>query len=161
MALSSKLHTCHCRGLINIRNHVDPKCLLHSHFAAFHMPNNISIDRPGRNYNTDKNSPQTYKQANLHQPTGHFDMLMGLQDINQFKNLIEVRINVYDYDGRNLFPLKMSKFVSMFTLDLLLLYEVDCWHYLLITILVKVVCQLRNTKFRFAFHIFRNCFLLV
>ena len=53
------------------------------------MHNNISLDRPGRNYNTDKTSPETYKQANLHQPTGHFDMPMGLEDINQFENLNE------------------------------------------------------------------------
>ena len=45
-------------------------------------------------------------------------------------------------------------------MDLLLLYEADCYHYVLITNLVKVVCQLRNTKFRFAFHICRNCFWL-
>ena len=45
-------------------------------------------------------------------------------------------------------------------MDLLLLYEADCYHYVLITNLVKVVCQLRNTKFRFAFHICLNCFWL-
>ena len=54
----------------------------------------------------------------------------------------------------------MWKFVSNFTMDLLLLYEADCYRYLLITNLVKVVCQLRNTKFRFAFHICRKCFWL-
>ena len=116
------------------------------------MHNNISLDRPGRKYNTDKTSSETYKQANLHQPTGHFDMPMGLEDINQFENLNEVRIN--------LFPLRLSKFVSNFTMDLLLLYEADCHHYVLITNLVKVVCQLRNAKFRFAFHICRKCFWL-
>ena len=87
-------------------------------------------------------------------------MPMGLEDINQFENLNEVRINVCGYDGEDLFPLRESKFVSNFTMDLLLLYEADCYHYVLITNLVKVVCQLRNTKFRFAFHICRNCFWL-
>ena len=124
------------------------------------MHNTISLDRPGRNYNTDKTSPETYKQVNHHQPTGHFDMPMGLEDINQFKNLDEIRINVFGYDGRGLFPLRVSKFFSNFTMDLLLLYEADCYHYVLITNLVKVVCQLRNTKFRFAFHNSRNCFWL-
>ena len=42
-------------------------------------------------------------------------------------------------------------------MDLLFLYEADSYHYVMITNLVKVVCQLRNTKFRFAFHICRNC----
>ena len=85
-------------------------------------------------------------------------MPMGLEDINQFKNLNEIRINVYGYDGRDLFPHRVSKFVSNFTMDLLFLCEADFDHFVLITNLVKVVCQLRNTKFRFAFHICPNCF---
>ena len=78
----------------------------------------------------------------------------------QFRDLNEVRINVFGYDGGDLFPLRVSKFVSNFTMDLLLLYEADCYHYVLITNLVKVICQLRNTKFPFAFPICRNCFWL-
>ena len=85
---------------------------------------------------------------------------MGLEDINQFQNLNVVRIKVSGYDGEDLFPLRVSKFVSNFEMDLLFLYEADCHHYVLITNLVKVVSQLRNTKFRFSFHIYRNCFLL-
>ena len=87
-------------------------------------------------------------------------MPMGLEDINQFENLNEARINVFGYDGRDLFPFKVSKFDSNFTMDLLLLYEADCYQYVLITNLVKVVCQLRNTKIRFAFRICRICFWL-
>ena len=87
-------------------------------------------------------------------------MPMGLEDINQFKNLNEVRINVFGYDGRDIFPLRVSKFLSNFTMDLLVSYETDCCHYVLITNLFKVVCRLRNTKFRFAFHISRNFFWL-
>ena len=158
LALPLKLKN--CRGLLNIRNHEDANCFLYCYTAAYHMHNNISLDRPGRNYNTDKTSPETYKQANLHQPTGHFDMPMELEDINQFENIKEVRINVFGYDDRNLFPLRLSKFVSNFAIDLLLLYAADCYHYVLITNLVKVFCQLRNTKFRFASHICRNCFWL-
>ena len=140
IALPTKLQN--CRGLLNIRNHEDANCFLYCYIAAYHMHNNISLYRPGRNYNIDKTSPQTYKQANLHQPTGHFDKPMGLEDINQFENLNEIRINVFGYDGRDLFPLRVSKFVSNFTMDLLLLYEADCYLYVLITNLVKVVCQL-------------------
>ena len=92
------------------------------------MHNNISLDRSEWNYNKEKISPETYKQANLHQPTGHFDMPMGLEDINQFENVNEVRINVFRYDGRDLFQFRLSKFVSNFTMDVLLLYEADCYH---------------------------------
>ena len=132
--------------------------LFYCYIAAYHMHNIISLDRPGRNYNTGKISPDSYKQAILHQPTGHFDMPMGLEDINQFENFNDVRINIFGYDGGEFFPLRVPKFVSNLTMELLFLYEADCYHYVLITNLVKVVCQLRNTKFRFAFHIYRNCF---
>ena len=114
------------------------------------MHNNNSLDQPGRNYHTDKPSSDTYRQVNPHQPTGHFEMPMGLDDINHFENLNEVRIKVFGYDGRDLFPLRVSKSVSNFTMGLLLLYEADCYHYVLITKLVKVVSQLRNTKFIYA-----------
>ena len=93
-------------GLLNIRNHEDANCFFYCYIAAYHMHNNIGSDRPGRNYNTDKSSPETYKQANLHQTIWHFGMPMGLQDIKnlkEIKNLNEVRINVFGYDGRDLF----------------------------------------------------------
>ena len=52
IALPSKFQN--CRGLLNIRNHEDGNCFLYCYIAAYHMHNNISLDRPGRNYNTDK-----------------------------------------------------------------------------------------------------------
>ena len=97
------------------------------------MYNNISLDRPGGNYSTAKTTPETYKQANPHLPTGDFGMPMGLEDINHFKNPNEGRINVFGYNGRDLFPLRVSKIVSNFKMDLLLLNEADCYHYVLIT----------------------------
>ena len=122
--------------------------------------NNISLGQTARNYFIVKTSPKTYQQANLHQPSGHFDIPMGLEDINHFKNLNEVRINVFGYNGTVFFPLRVSEFVSNFTMDLLLLYEADCYHYVYISNLVKVICLLQNTEFRLAFHIYRNCFWL-
>ena len=74
------------------------------------MHSNISLDQPGRNNITDKTSPENYKEVNRHQPSGRFDIPMGLEDIN------EVRINVFCYDGRDIFPLRVSKFVSNFTI---------------------------------------------
>ena len=81
IALPSKLQN--CRGLPYIRNHEDANCLFCCYIAAYDMHNNISLDRPGRNCNTDKTSPETYKQANHHQPTGHFDTPLRLEEINQ------------------------------------------------------------------------------
>ena len=87
-------------------------------------------------------------------------MTIGLQDLNQFENLNELRIDVFGYDCRDLFPLRVTKFVSNVIMDLLLSYEADCYHYVLTTNLVKVVCQFWYIKFPFAFHICRNCFCL-
>ena len=103
IALTSKIQNCH--DLLNIRNHEDANCFFYCYFAAYHMHNNFSLDLPRRSYNTDKTSPETYKQANLHQITGHFDMPMGLEHINLFENLNEVQINFFGYDCRDLFPL--------------------------------------------------------
>ena len=75
IAIPSKLQN--CRGLLNIRNHEDANCFLYCYINAYHMHNNISLDGPGRNYNTDRNSSEDYKPANFHQPTGHFDMPWG------------------------------------------------------------------------------------
>ena len=45
-------------------------------------------------------------------------------------------------------------------MDLLLLYDADIYHYVLITDLVKVVCKVRDLKLRFGYRICRNCFWL-
>ena len=81
IALPSKLQNCH--GLSNIRNHEHASCFLYCSNAAYDMHNNNRLDRPRTNCSRDENSPETYKQANLHQPTGHFDMPLRLEDINQ------------------------------------------------------------------------------
>ena len=61
------------------------------------MHYNISLDRPGRNYNTDKTSHETNKQVKP----------MELEEINQFENLNEVRIKVFGHDGRYFLPIKL------------------------------------------------------
>ena len=52
IALPSKLQN--CRGLLNIRNNEDTNCVIYCNIAAYQMHNNISLDRPGRIYNTVK-----------------------------------------------------------------------------------------------------------
>ena len=86
-------------------------------------------------------------------------MPMGVEDIKQFESLNEIRLNVFGYDGRDLFPLSMLKLFSTSTMDLLLLYKADYSNYVLITNMVEVVCQ-RNTKISIAIHLFRILFRL-
>ena len=107
-----------------------------------------------------KTSSATYQQQNIHQPVGEFEMPMGFEQMKAFETLNDVATNVFGYDKGQLYPLRVSIFESDFVMDLLLLYDADIYHYVLITDLVKVVCKVRDLKFRFGYRICRNCFWL-
>ena len=85
-------------------------------------------------------------------------MLMGFADIPQFEALKNVQVNVFGYDNGQFFPLKSLSYSSDFVVDLLLLYDCDRHHYVLITNLVQVVCYVRGLDYRFSYNICRNCF---
>ena len=82
-----------CRGLLNIRNHNDQNCFKHCYIAAYHLHNNISLERYGRDSNTEKTSLDTY--SNLDQPLGDFEMPMGFDDMKEFESLNNVESNVW------------------------------------------------------------------
>ena len=149
-----------CRGLLNIRNHEDANCFNYCFVAAYHAHHGISLDRDDRNYHIDKTSPATYQQENIHQPVGEFEMPMGFEQMKAFETLTDVAINVFGYDKGQIYPLRVSSFESDFVMDLLLLYDADIYHYVLINDLVKVVCKVRDLKFRFGYRICRNSFWL-
>ena len=158
LALPHKL--ANCRGLLNIRNQDDANCFNYCFVAAYHAHHGISLDRDDRNYHIDKTTPATYQQQNIHQPVGEFEMPMGFEQMKAFETLNDVAINVFGYDKGQLYPLRVSSFESDFVMDLLLLYDADIYHYVLISDLVKVVCKVRDLKFRFGYRICRNCFWL-
>ena len=85
---------------------------------------------------------------------------MGFEQIKALETLNDVAINVFGYDKGHLYPLRVSSFGSDFVMDLLLLHDADIFHNVLITGLVKVVCKVRDLKFRFGCRISRNCFWL-
>ena len=148
IAFPSKI--ANCRGFLNVRNHEDQDCFRYCFVAAYHMYHQISLDRIDRNCQTDKASPTTYNQPGLHQPLGDFTMPMGFAEILQFERLNNVQVNVFGYDNGQFFPLKISSYSSDFVMDLLLLYDCDRHHYVLITNLVKVVCYVRGLDYRFS-----------
>ena len=154
LALPHKL--ANCRGLLNTRNNDDANCFNFRFVAAYHAHHGISLDRDDRNYLIDKTSPATYQQQNIHQPVGEFEMPMGFEKMKAFETLNDVAINVFGYDKGQLCPLRVSSLESDFVMDLLLLYDDDI--YALITDLVKVVCKVRDLKFRFGYRICGNCF---
>ena len=84
-------------------------------------------------------------------------MPVGFEDILEFEKPNDVQVNVFGYDNRQLYPLKVSPYESEFVMDLL--YDDDHHHYVLITHLVKVVCYVRRNDFGFGFcyRTYRNC----
>ena len=87
-------------------------------------------------------------------------MPMGFVQMKAFETLNDVAINVFGYEKRQLYPLRVSSFESDFAMDLLLLHDADIYNYVLITDLVKVVCNVGDLKFRFGYRICHNCFWL-
>ena len=57
IALPSKLHN-YC-VLLNTRIHEDANCFFYCYFAQYQMHINLSLDRPGRDYNRGKIFPET------------------------------------------------------------------------------------------------------
>ena len=149
-----------CRGLLNIRNHDEANCFNYCFVAAYHTHHGISLDRDDRNYHIDETSPATYQHENIHQPVGEFEMPIRFEQMKAFETLNDVAINVFGYDKGQLYHLRVSSFESDFVMDLILLYDADIYHYVLITDLVKVVCKVRDLKFLFGYRICRNCFWL-
>ena len=134
IALPKKI--ANCRGLLNIGNHDNQQCFRYCYVAAYHLHQRISLDRVNQNYQTTKTFPNTYNQLGIHQPLGEFDMLMGFEIILEFEKLNDVQVNVFGYDNGHFFSLKSLSYEFEFVLDLLLLYDGDHHHYVLITDLV-------------------------
>ena len=85
-------------------------------------------------------------------------MPMGFEDIPEFRKLNDVQVNVFGYDNGQLLPLKISSYESELLIELLLLYDDDHYHYLLITHLLKVVSYVRRIDFRYCYRTSRKCF---
>ena len=83
---------------------------------------------------------------------------MGFEQLKAFENLNDVTISFFVYEKGQLHPLRVSSFESDFVMDLLLPYDAEIYHYVLITDLAKVVCKVRDLKFRFGYPFCRNCF---
>ena len=88
-------------------------------------------------------------------------MPMGFNDIDKFETLNDVEVNVFGFENRDLFPMRVSKrTTSELSLDLLLLYENDKNHYVLIKDLCRLFCFIKNIKFKSTLHLCRNCLYL-
>ena len=97
----------------------------------------------------------------LLQPAGEFAMPIGFNDIDKVKLLNDVEVNVFGPENRDLFPVRVfEKSTSSLTLDILLLYESDKHHYILIWELTRSFCFIKNKNFTSSLNLCRNCLYL-
>ena len=85
---------------------------------------------------------------------------MSFRDIPEFERLNKVRVNVFLYEKGDLVPMLISKNESedTFSMDLLLLFEPGKHHFVLITNLLRFICEIKSYKFRTFMRLCRNCF---
>ena len=156
IALPSELQG--IRSLLNIRNHLDNKCFLYCFTAAYHLYYGPPLETDTWRTVT---SPPLYSSNNpaAHQPLGNFDMPMGFKDMVAFEDLNQVQVNVFKYEKKQLFPLRLSKKSEFeFVVDLLLLQENSVYHYVLIKNLLNVVNHVKQRRPQSDDVICRNCF---
>ena len=106
LALPSELQG--VRSLLNIRNHLDNKCFLYCFTAAYHLFYGPPLQTGSWRTVT---SPPLYSSNNppAHQAIGDFDMPMGFKEMPKFEILNNVQVNVFRYENKQLFPLRLSK----------------------------------------------------
>ena len=154
-------HLQKCNSLLNIRNHTDNNCFFYSFVAASYLKSNNFEVEEGPNDSLKLTSPEFYQNMSLLQPASEFTMPMGFNDIDKFETLNDVQVNVFGFEKRDLFPMRVSKrTTSQLSLDMLLLYENEKHHYVLIKDLCRLFCFIKNIKFRSPLHLCRNCLYL-
>ena len=76
-----------------------------------------------------------------------------------FETLNNVQVNVFRYENKQLFPLRLSKTYDFeFTLDLLLLQDDQIYHYVFITNILSLVNHIKQMRPRSDDKLCRNCF---
>ena len=156
LALPSELQG--VRSLLNIRNHLDNKCFLYCFTAAYHLFYGPPLQTDTWRTVT---SPPLYSSNNpsAHQAIGDFDMPMGFKDMANFEILNNVQVNVFRYENKQPFPLRLSKNYDFeFTLDVLLLQDDQIYHYVFITNILSLVNHIKQRRPRSDDKLCRNCF---
>ena len=145
------------RSLLNIRNHLDIKCFLYCFTAAHHLFYGPPLQTDTWRTVT---SPPLYSSYNpsAHQAIGDFDKPMGFKDRAKFE-ILNVQVNVFRYENKQLFPLCLSKNYDFeFTLDLLLLQDDQIYHYVFITNILSLVNHIKQRRPRSDDKLCPNCF---
>ena len=146
------------RSLLNFRNHRDNCCFMYCLTAAYHLHHGPQLVPDTWRTVT---SPTLYSNNNpsAHQAEGTYEMPKGFKDLPNFEQLNCVQVNVFRYENKQLFPLRLSKRTDIdFIMDLLLLQDDNVYHYVLIKKLLNLVNHVKQRRQRFGDVICRNCF---
>ena len=146
------------RSLLNIRNQYDNRCFLYCFTAAYHLHYGPPLKPDTWRTVT---SPTLYSSNNpsARQAEGSYEMPMGFRDLPNFEKENSVQVNVFRYEKKQLFPLRVSQRSDIdFRMDLLLLQDDNVYHYVLIKNLLNLVNHIKQRRPRTSDIICRNCF---
>ena len=116
------------KSILNIRNWKDNLCFLYSVLAAL-FPVKQNQDRP-----------QSYRQHLSRLFYNPRKMPIALADIPTFEKNNHLKINVFAYEQKKIYPVYLTKYKnSAKRINLLLLSEENNWHYCLIKNLDRVM----------------------
>ena len=158
IALPIELSALKC--LLNIRNFNDPNCFLYCFTAAYHLQGKcFPLTQPGDRLSK-KTNTATYARSNplTHQAVGDFPMPMPIDKISVFERCNEVKVNVFRYEKKSLYPSRVSKHDPDFVVDLLLITDGERYHYVLITDLVNLFRKVQGRQIDGRAKNCRNCF---
>ena len=145
--------------LLNIRNHDDFECFNYYYTAWYHELHGPNLAEPSRDIRTQLTDRATNRKPEATKPRGEFSMPMGFHDIHQFEIMNDVQLNVFAFSKGYLLPMYVSNNKNIEpTMDLLLLFNKDVHHYVLINNLIRLVCAVKMKQFTNNLRLCRNCF---
>ena len=112
---------------------------------------------PSRDIRTQLTDPSTYRKPEATKPRGEFSMPMGFHDVDHLEITNDGQVNVFQFSKVYLLPMYVSINRNIEpTMNLLLLFNEDVHHYVLINNFVKLVCTVKEKQFTNNLRLCRN-----
>ena len=151
-----------------LQNH-DHNCFQLCFTAAYSLKPGIDLlltDQQKANPAAARTQPGTYLAASAHTAQATFDSPLSFASLGNFEQLNDVRVSVFQYQKGDLLRTYKSKRPNndsnieneIFDMDLLPLYEPARHHYVLVTDLLKLICEIKGYRHRPCRRLCRNCF---
>ena len=150
---------CNQRYLLNIRKNDDFESFNYCYTVWYHEMQGRNLADPSRDIRTQLTNPATYSKPEATKPLVEFSMPMRFHDIHQFEIMNDVQVDVFQFSKGDLLPMYVSNNKNIEpTMDILLLFNEDVHHYVLINNLIKLVCLVKEKQFTNNWRLCRNCF---